>query len=232
MTTKLKCGKCKHTQIPKQYLGKIFNNQDVFVCNCCNSKNVIKNNKEEKREDYTLREWLDFDYHEYLQFILTSISKDKFEMLKANTLLEIKAGKFNSEKIDTLKEVLKDNFREGNTLNQIAKDIEKKVKPKDLLKLNEDGTIKFVDGEAVIAIPKERRSMLIARSETTRMASEGSVSFYKDKGVEEIKWVASLGARTCPICEELNGQIYEINSAPRPPAHVNCRCSLVPIIKG
>lgn len=49
------------------------------------------------------------------------------------------------------------------------------------------------------------------------------------KGVE---WLATLDGRTSLICAGLDGQIFPINSGPRPPAHFNCRSTTVPVLKG
>jgi SPP1 gp7 family putative phage head morphogenesis protein len=222
----LKCGKCKQVSLSKQF--NETKTSATYYCFCCNAKNIILKQDD---EDYSVQEWLGFDYREYLASIISAINKDNFGMLQANNAMEVKAGKLSGEKIDILKDILKDNFIEGNNLSKIAADIERKIKPKDLFKMNDDGTIKLINGEPVIAISKEYRSAMIARSETTRMAAEGSINFYKEKGVEEVKWVSSFGMRTCPTCEELNGMVYEINDAPRPPVHSNCRCTIVAIQK-
>lgn len=34
----------------------------------------------------------------------------------------------------------------------------------------------------------------------------------------------------CPICRSLNGTRYDINDVYRPPAHPNCRCTIIPVI--
>lgn len=48
------------------------------------------------------------------------------------------------------------------------------------------------------------------------------------------KWrfVATLDSRTCPICGDYDGQVFDVDddSAPVPPLHVNDRCVSVPVI--
>lgn len=46
------------------------------------------------------------------------------------------------------------------------------------------------------------------------------------------QWVATLDTRTCPRCAALDGQRFEIDEGPRPPAHGSCRCKMAPIVEG
>lgn len=46
-----------------------------------------------------------------------------------------------------------------------------------------------------------------------------------------VKWVATLDSRTCAVCGSLDGKVYAVATARRPPAHFNCRCVMVPITK-
>ena len=53
---------------------------------------------------------------------------------------------------------------------------------------------------------------------------------YEDTGVKRVMWVAEIDHRTCGVCEELNGQIFNLGDAP-PKPHLNCRCYLTPIVE-
>lgn len=47
------------------------------------------------------------------------------------------------------------------------------------------------------------------------------------------KWLATLDLRTCPVCGSFDGKIYtKLSDAPSIPLHMNCRCVLIPVIKG
>lgn len=47
------------------------------------------------------------------------------------------------------------------------------------------------------------------------------------------KWLATLDTRTCLVCGKLDGTVFKsIKEAPEIPIHVQCRCLLVPEIKG
>lgn len=47
-----------------------------------------------------------------------------------------------------------------------------------------------------------------------------------------VQWVSTLDARTTPICQQRDGEVYPLDKGPRPPAHVNCRSTVVPVVKG
>lgn len=49
--------------------------------------------------------------------------------------------------------------------------------------------------------------------------------------IKEVRWSSVLDGRTSEICQSLDGNVYPIDSGPRPPAHPNCRSTVVPVIK-
>jgi SPP1 gp7 family putative phage head morphogenesis protein len=50
--------------------------------------------------------------------------------------------------------------------------------------------------------------------------------------IKGVQWTAMLDSRTCIVCGELDGQVFEIDRAPHAPRHWNCRCSRVCVLKG
>ena len=51
---------------------------------------------------------------------------------------------------------------------------------------------------------------------------------FKDAGVEKVMWVAEHDHKTCGVCSELDGQIFDLEDAP-PKQHYHCRCFLIPV---
>lgn len=49
--------------------------------------------------------------------------------------------------------------------------------------------------------------------------------------VKGVQWVATLDSRTSQTCISLDGKVFPISSGPRPPAHINCRSSTIPVLK-
>lgn len=88
----------------------------------------------------------------------------------------------------------------------------------------------------------ENRAEMIARTETTRAENQGKLQAFKSSNEDFLKkWVATKDDRTSEICMRLNGQTVGLNEnfkddetgweGPAPPAHVNCRSSVVFISK-
>lgn len=176
-----------------------------------------------------ISEWLGFNYREYLAEILLAIKGEGFEDLKAKNKIEEDAGKFTEAQLISLKEVLDDGFRKGKNIKQITSDIDKKVKPKDLLKMTAGAIVLGIAGLPIILKSKNIRSLPIARSEITRVANIGAIEHYKKGGINNIRWVASFGPRTCPNCEALDGRIFSVDDIPPLPLHTMCRCTTIPV---
>jgi SPP1 gp7 family putative phage head morphogenesis protein len=60
------------------------------------------------------------------------------------------------------------------------------------------------------------------------VVDEATLQAYTDMGVEKVKWVAELDSRTCKVCRDRNGVIYELSKVPSK-THYNCRCYLEPV---
>ena len=62
--------------------------------------------------------------------------------------------------------------------------------------------------------------------------SEATHAGYKEDGVEKYEILATLDSKTCEICGELDGNVYEvgeeITGVNMPPFHPLCRCTDVP----
>ncbi len=101
------------------------------------------------------------------------------------------------------------------------------------------------------------RAEAIAVTEVTRVMAEGNMQLWESAGVVTGKqWLTAFDERVCPICGPMHGTIVELennwNFTPEmransptldkalnsikqssfraPPAHVNCRCYLQPVI--
>lgn len=76
------------------------------------------------------------------------------------------------------------------------------------------------------------RAEMIARTELQRAANNGAIAVYeRNRDVlqgYEIK--AALDERTCPICGALDGKRFEFGKGQRPPFHVRCRCTVLPVL--
>lgn len=83
----------------------------------------------------------------------------------------------------------------------------------------------------------EAKALTIARTETIRSSNMGALDTYLQAGVERKQWSAD-GAGTCEICQGLDGIQVRIDGGfetdggkvDAPPAHPNCRCSILPVL--
>lgn len=70
----------------------------------------------------------------------------------------------------------------------------------------------------------------VARTETARVATEGSRRTMKEYGIERVEWNSALEKRTCPVCASLHGKKYRMGNEPPLPRHPFCRCVLLPVV--
>lgn len=76
------------------------------------------------------------------------------------------------------------------------------------------------------------RTEMIARTELLRGSNLGSHAVYEANKdvVKEWEYIATLDARTCPICGALDGNVYPLSDTEHlPPRHPLCRCSQLPV---
>jgi SPP1 gp7 family putative phage head morphogenesis protein len=74
----------------------------------------------------------------------------------------------------------------------------------------------------------------VARTAVGHASNMGRQTYYADNQdlIKGVKWVATLDTRTCSICMALDdGKLLPIDKGPRPPRHINCRCTTVPVLR-
>ena len=177
-------------------------------------------------KDYALVEWIGFNYRKFTKDIDNVIKKDEFTNLRAVTNEELTVGYLGITQIDRLKGALKETFNKGLSIRTLASTLVTQNIIPPLYGFDEEGN-KF------LRLSQETRSLIVARTETIRMSGLGAIENYKENGIEKLRWTAAISERTCPICIDLNGRVFEIVnflSEVEYPAHVNCRCALSPVV--
>ena len=72
------------------------------------------------------------------------------------------------------------------------------------------------------------RADMIARTETARAQSEGTLQGYNQLGYKKVEWSANVNA--CPICDALEGHRFTLEEASgMMPAHPMGRCAWIPV---
>lgn len=175
------------------------------------------------QEFVNLQEFRGFTYTDYLIRILKNLAKDKFNNLRAITKEDIRDGLLTESEIEKLRVVLKDGFKDNKTISQIEKQIIEDIDLKD----------RVVKGKTTATAVS--RANGIARTETVRLANKSLIELYEENDATKYRFLAALSDRTCPICESINGQIFDIKEAREgtnlPPMHTACRCSTTAIIE-
>lgn len=83
---------------------------------------------------------------------------------------------------------------------------------------------------------REFEAKRLLHTETSFVIEQASQAAYKEDGIEQYQWDATLDINTCKRCGELDGRTYDINKGitgkTLPPAHAFCRCTTIPYIPG
>ena len=76
----------------------------------------------------------------------------------------------------------------------------------------------------------------LVRTELNYIQNRSAADRYEAAGIHEYQILATKDARTSDICEEMDGQTFLFTDAVvgenMPPLHVNCRSTIIPVIKG
>jgi SPP1 gp7 family putative phage head morphogenesis protein len=123
-----------------------------------------------------------------------------------------------AEKMIRIRDSLRMGYIEGQTIDQMITRIR--------------GTRARQYSDGVIEISR-RNAEAVVRTAISHTANHTRQKFYEANNdlIKGIQWISTLDGRTSAICQARDGQIYPVNSGPRPPAHFNCRSSTAPVTK-
>lgn len=77
-----------------------------------------------------------------------------------------------------------------------------------------------------------RKAIMVARTAFTHVGAVARHETMRANAdvVKRYQWVSTLDTRTSDICQDLDGQVFEVDRGPLPPAHPNCRSTIVPLL--
>ena len=129
-------------------------------------------------------------------------------MPNVTTWLNARATFASTSIVDTLNQALSVSLAEGYANNEDMDDLADRVA--DVF-----GGQNSID-----------RNQLIARTETMYACNYGLIEGYKSMGVTQVKWLTADDERTCEMCLDMDGEVFDIDDFPTPPAstHPACRC--------
>lgn len=72
----------------------------------------------------------------------------------------------------------------------------------------------------------------LVRTEAAYVRNQAALTRYRQNGRRRVRWITGESdGRECAVCRERDGQEYDIDAAPRLPAHPNCRCCYAPVVE-
>lgn len=76
-----------------------------------------------------------------------------------------------------------------------------------------------------------RRADTLVRTEMAHITTTAAQKRYEDAGIEEMEVWADKDERRCDHCGKLHGKRFPIGAKVPIPAHPNCRCNILPVVK-
>jgi len=78
---------------------------------------------------------------------------------------------------------------------------------------------------------KGKQAQFIARTAVSNVVHQAKEEVFKKNTdiVRKVQWIATLDDRTSLICINYDGKMFDVGHGERPPAHFNCRSTVVPV---
>lgn len=123
-----------------------------------------------------------------------------------------------ADKMTRIRDALRMGYVENQTVGQMVQRIR--------------GTRAKGYSDGLIEIDR-RNAAAVVRTATAHAANFTRQRFYEanESLIKGLKWVSTLDSRTSPVCRARDGEVFPVNSGPRPPAHWNCRSCMSPVTR-
>lgn len=133
-------------------------------------------------------------------------------------LLKEWVSELDANQFRRLRDAIRLGMVEGETVSQIVR------------RVRGTRAANFRDG--IMAIGKRGAEALV-RTAVSHTASAAREEMFKENKavIAELVWTSTLDTRTCPTCQSLDGRRFAMDKGPRPPRHIACRCTMVPVTK-
>ncbi|MEJ8571254.1 minor capsid protein [Microbaculum marinum] len=117
-----------------------------------------------------------------------------------------------------LRDAIRIGFTEGESIDQIVR------------RIRGTRAAKYRDGVLDIS---RRSGEAMVRTAVNHTATAARNELFEQNSdlIKGVQWVSTLDSRTTEICMARDGKVYKLGSGPRPPAHINCRSTIVPVTK-
>jgi SPP1 gp7 family putative phage head morphogenesis protein len=133
-------------------------------------------------------------------------------------LLREWAANLEADKVRRLSDAVRIGIVEGETTDQIVTRIR--------------GTRDAQYRDGILEITR-RNAEAITRTAVNHISTRARDLLYEQNTdiIKGVLWVSVLDNRTTPVCRSRDGKVYPVGKGPRPPAHVGCRSTTVPVLK-
>ena len=98
--------------------------------------------------------------------------------------------------------------------------------------LTSGDSVQTIGSNIADMVGSDSRALTIANTQTAMAVSEASMTTYQTNGIDQYAWLAEDDA--CPVCQDnADNSPYDVGDDPDPsqPAHPNCRCAYIPVVK-
>ncbi len=128
-------------------------------------------------------------------------------------------GKMAANDVSRVEQQIRLGVLQGETIDQMVR------------RIRGSKAAGFKDG--VLATTR-REAEMIARTATNHVSTAARQATWEANSdiIKGVRWTATLDGRTSPVCQSRDGEVYLVNKGPRPPAHPNCRSTVIPILDG
>lgn len=78
------------------------------------------------------------------------------------------------------------------------------------------------------------QSAAMVRTSTSHISHAARLATFEanSRVVKRYRWLSTLDDKTSEICQGLSGEVFEVGQGPVPPAHPNCRSTIVAVLEG
>ena len=126
----------------------------------------------DKKTGETLKEWLKFDYYECINDVINALKTDEFITLKANGLVETKAGKLSPIQVENLRLTLINAFKNNSLMEEIVEEVKNRVNLKELYRIKDGNILLGENGEQLVKSSVDERAKMIVETETIRIINK------------------------------------------------------------
>lgn len=157
------------------------------------------------------------------------------EMLAANATVAIAFDKVRESFVDAIM-----NTKPGvqMTIGEALSDFGKK-KARDIVRTVSDAHLGGLTSQAAVLEVSRMAPMhkgqagTLVRTMVNAISTQARNDVFSQNSdiLSGVEWVSTLDSRTSLVCASRDGEIYPLNSGPRPPAHYGCRSTVVAVVK-